>query len=269
MNRIEQMFARKKSAGQHAFIPYVTAGFPSLQKTEEIVALLEEKGADLIELGVPFSDPIADGPTIQKASAEALAAGTTLRGILDLVRRIRKRSEIPLLLMTAFNPLLRYGLETIAEDAKAAGADGFLVPDLPPEESSEFEAICRQRDIPLVYLVAPTTPPDRREQIARCSRGFIYYISLKGVTGARDHLVGDLEKQVGELRRHTDLPIAVGFGISKPEHVREVARFADGVIVGSAIVRKIDESRSQPDWRARLAGFVAPLAEAAHSVGFS
>jgi len=263
MNRIEAMFREKAKTAGRAFIPYITAGFPDLERTEQILALLDEKGADLIELGIPFSDPIADGPTIQKSSSEALSAGTRLASILEIVRNFRTRSDLPLLLFSAYNPLYRYGLEKIADDAKEAGADGFLVPDLPPEESGEFEAICRERDLPLVYLVAPTTPPDRRELIASRSRGFIYYISLKGVTGAREQLAADLEGEVAELRRHTRLPIAVGFGISKPEHVRQVARIADGIVVGSALVKKIDQLRHAPDWREKLGDFVASLADAA------
>jgi tryptophan synthase alpha chain len=266
MNRIEAMFAEKARSGQRAFIPYITAGFPDLDRTEQILLLLAEKGADLIELGVPFSDPIADGPTIQKASADALAAGASVVKILGLVGRVRRRTEVPLLLFSAFNPLFHYGLSKIADEAKAAGADGFLVPDLPPEESADFEAICRERDIPLIYLVAPTTPPERREMIARRARGFIYYISLKGVTGERASLAADLEQEVAELRRHTTLPIAVGFGISRPEHVREVARFAEGIVVGSAIVKKIEELRNDPQWQAKLGEFVASLASAAHII---
>jgi len=264
MNRIEKMFADKKRTRQRAFIPYITAGFPDLERTERILALLVENGADLIELGIPFSDPIADGPTIQKASAAALAAGASVIKILELVRRVRQKTRVPILLFSAFNPLFHYGLTKIADDAKAAGADGFLVPDLPPEESGEFEAIGRARDLPLIYLVAPTTPPERRERIARRARGFLYYISLKGVTGERASLAADLETEVAELRRHTTLPIAVGFGISKPEHVRQVAGFAEGIVVGSAIVKKIDELRGDPQWAARLAEFVALLAAEAH-----
>jgi len=264
MNRIEAMFAEKARSGQRAFIPYITAGFPDLEHSERIIALLDEKGADLIEMGIPFSDPIADGPTIQRASSDALAAGTSVVKILDLVRRVRRRSEIPVLLFGAFNPFFHYGLQQIVTDARTAGADGFLVPDLPPEESGEFEAICREHDLPLIYLVAPTTPPDRREIIARRARGFIYYISLKGVTGERASLAADLEKEVTELRRHTTLPIAVGFGISRPEHVRQVAHFAEGIVVGSAIVKKIGELRGDPQWEEKLGDFVASLAAAAH-----
>jgi len=266
MNRIEVMFAEKARNGQRAFIPYITGGFPDLERTEQILVLLVEKGADLIELGVPFSDPIADGPTIQKASSDALAAGTSVVKILGLVGHVRRRTEIPILLFSAFNPLFHYGPRRIAADAKVAGADGFLVPDLPPEESGEFEAICREHDMPLVYLVAPTTPSERREMIARRARGFIYYISLKGVTGERASLAADLEGEVAELHRHTQLPIAVGFGISRPDHVREVARFAEGIVVGSAIVKKIDELRNDPRWQPKLGDFVGSLAAAAHEV---
>lgn len=265
MNRIESMFAEKKRTGGRAFIPFITAGFPDLERTEQILLLLSEKGADLIELGIPFSDPIADGPTIQKASAEALAAGTSVEKILGLVGRVRRKTETPILLFSAFNPLLHRGLARMADDAKGAGADGFLVPDLPPEESGEFEAICRERGMPLIYLIAPTTPPERREMIAKRARGFLYYISLKGVTGERASLPADLEREVAELRRHTTLPIAVGFGISRPEHVREVARFAEGIVVGSAIVKKIAELRDDPQWHAKLGDFVHSLAVAAHS----
>jgi tryptophan synthase alpha chain len=266
MNRIEAMFAEKARAGTRAFIPYVTAGYPDLARTEAVVELLASRGADLIELGIPFSDPVADGPTIQKASSEALTAGTTVKGILDTIRRVRAKTDVPILLMTAYNPLLHYGLARVADDAKAAGADAFLVPDLPPEESAEFDAVCRDRDLPLIYLVAPTTPPDRRDMIARRSRGFIYYISLRGVTGARQAIAEDLEREVAELRRHTSLPIAVGFGISTPDHVRQVARVADGVIVGSAIVKRIGELREDPRWRDRLMEFVDPLIAAAHEI---
>ena len=265
MNRIEAMFAENARTGQRAFIPYITAGFPDLERTEQILLLLAENGADLIELGIPFSDPIADGPTIQKASTDALEAGASVVKILGLVGQVRQKTDVPLLLFSAFNPLLHYGLARIANDAKTAGADGFLVPDLPPEESGEFETICRDRDLPLIYLVAPTTPPDRRELIARRARGFLYYISLKGVTGERASLPADLEQGVAELRRHTRLPIAVGFGISTPDHVRQVGRFAEGIVVGSAIVKKIAELRDDPQWLARLGEFVAPLAAAAHT----
>jgi len=264
MNRIEAMFAEKARTGGRAFIPFVTAGFPDLARTEEIVPLLAEKGADLIELGIPFSDPIADGPTIQKASVDALAAGTTVRKILASVRRIRARTQAPLLFMTACNPLLHYGLERVVEDSREAGIDAFLVPDLPPEESDEFEAICRRHDLPLIYLVAPTTPPERRAMIARRARGFLYYISLRGVTGARDAMPEDLDREVAELHRHTPLPIAVGFGVSTPAHVRHVARIAEGVIVGSAIVKQIGALRDDPHWREKLAAFVEPLIAAAH-----
>lgn len=264
MNRIDAMFAEKARTGGRAFIPYITGGHPNLERTGEIIALLAEKGADLIEFGIPFSDPIADGPTIQRAMSESLAAGTTVAGILDCVRRAREKIEVPMIFMTACNPVLRYGPARFADDAKAAGIDGFLVPDLPPEESGEFEAICRERDLPLIYLVAPTTPPERREAIAKRAGGFVYYVSLKGVTGERTSLAADLEQEVAELRTHTDLPIAVGFGISKPEHARQVAQCAEGVIVGSAIVKKITELAGDPDWRPKLGDFVESLAKATH-----
>ncbi|MCX8036086.1 MAG: tryptophan synthase subunit alpha [Candidatus Sumerlaeia bacterium] len=268
MNRIEAMFAEKAKTGQKAFIPFITAGFPDLPRTERIITLLAENGADLIELGIPFSDPIADGPTIQRASAAALEAGASVARIVGLVRQVRRQTGVPILLFSAYNPLFHRGLARVADEAKQAGADGFLVPDLPPEESAEFDAILRERDMPLIYLVAPTTPPQRREKIARLARGFLYYISLKGVTGERASLPADLESGVAELRRHTALPIAVGFGISRPEHARAVARFADGVVVGSAIVKKIEELRDDPDWEHHLAEFVSSLASAAKaSVG--
>ncbi len=267
MNRIEAMFAEKARRGQRAFIPYITAGFPDLPRTERIITLLAENGADLIELGIPFSDPIADGPTIQRASAAALEAGASVARIVRLVRQVRRRTDVPILLFSAYNPLFHRGLARVADEAREAGADGFLVPDLPPEESAEFDAILHEREMPLIYLVAPTTPPQRREKIARVARGFLYYISLKGVTGERAALPADLEAGVAELRRHTALPIAVGFGISRPEHARAVARFADGVVVGSAIVKKIDELRDDPQWESRLAEFVRSLATAAKTGG--
>lgn len=258
------MFAEKAKTGGRAFIPYITGGHPNLERTEEIIELLAEKGADLIEFGIPFSDPIADGPTIQRAMVEALNAGTTIAGILGCVRRVRQKIDTPMIFMTAFNPVLRYGLERFADDAKAAGIDGFLVPDLPPEESAELEAICRERELPLIYLVAPTTPPARRDLIAKRASGFIYYVSLKGVTGERTSLADDLEDEVAELRTHTDLPIAVGFGISQPGHAAQVGKFAEGIIVGSAIVKKISELADDPDWRDKLGEFVESLARATH-----
>jgi tryptophan synthase alpha chain len=241
VTRIGRRFATLARDRRKAFLAFVTAGDPSLDRTVEVALGLEDAGVDVLELGVPFSDPLADGPVIQRASDRALKNGTRLSSVLDAVRRIRARSELPLLLFSYVNPLLRYGLDRLATDAAAAGADGVLVTDLPPEESAEWVACARRAGLDTVFLAAPTSPEARLKRVADCSRGFVYAVSRTGVTGERDTLSGDAAVLVGRLKALTDTPVALGFGLSTPEQVRAAAEVADGVVVGSAIVHFLEK----------------------------
>jgi tryptophan synthase alpha chain len=241
LSRISARFAKQRAEGKPAFVAFLTAGDPSLDRTVEAALELDRAGADVLELGVPFSDPLADGPVIQRASERALARGVTLSGVLDAVRRIRERSELPLLLFTYYNPLLQYGVLRLAREAKAAGVDGVLVTDLPPEEAEEWIAAARAADLDTVFLASPTSPPERLKRVAEASRGFVYAVSRTGVTGERQALSADAGPLVERLRRLTGVPVALGFGLSTPEQVREAAAIADGVVVGSALVRFLEE----------------------------
>lgn len=242
MTRIGARFAALARERRTAFVGFVTAGDPSLARTVEIALALEGAGVDVLELGVPFSDPLADGPVIQRASERALAKGTTLAGVLEVVRAVRARSELPLLLFSYLNPLLRYGLDRLAADAAAAGVDGVLVTDLPPEEAGDWIACARRAGLDTVFLAAPTSPDERLKRVAEVSRGFVYAVSRTGVTGERDALSGDAAGLVGRLKALTAAPVALGFGLSTPEQVRAAAEVADGVVVGSAIVRFLEET---------------------------
>lgn len=259
MNRIDATFEQLRERGEAALIPFITAGDPDLETTKALVLELERRGADLVELGVPFSDPLADGVTIQRASQRALQAGASLAKILRLAGEIRRASEIPLVLMSYYNPILRFGLERFAEEAKGRGVDGLIVPDLPPEEAEELCRSCEKVGVDLIFLLAPTSSAARIERVISASRGYIYYVSLKGVTGARDRLAEGIQAAVSRIKAKTEKPIAVGFGIGRPEQVREVARFADGVIVGSAIVAKVEEHLGRADLVEQVGDFVAPL----------
>jgi tryptophan synthase alpha chain len=241
MGRIGARFEKRHAEGKPAFVAFLTAGDPSLDRTCEAAVELDRAGADVLELGVPFSDPLADGPVIQRASERALARGVTLPKVLAAVRRIRERSELPLLLFSYFNPLLQHGLERLAQEAKAAGIDGALVTDLPPEEAGEWVAAARAVDLDTVFLASPTSPPERLRRVAEASRGFVYAISRTGVTGERQALSEDARPLVGRLRALTAVPVALGFGLSTPDQVREAAAVADGVVVGSALVRFLEE----------------------------
>ncbi|HJS57482.1 MAG TPA: tryptophan synthase subunit alpha [Vicinamibacteria bacterium] len=240
--------------GRKAFIAFVTAGDPSLERTVEIALELERGGVDVLELGVPFSDPLADGPVIQRASERALRAATTLSGVLDCARRIRERSALPIVLFSYLNPLLRHGLERLARDARAAGVDGVLVTDLPPEEADDWLTIARAAELDTIFLASPTSPDDRLRRIAEASRGFVYAISRTGVTGEREALSSDAKPLLGRLKALTREPVALGFGISTAEQVRAAAAVADGVVVGSAIVRFVEEHPTDD-----LVGFVKAL----------
>lgn len=260
-NRIDSLFQHKKEIGSASLIFFLTAGHPDPATTVEAIHALEAGGADLIELGIPFSDPIADGPTIQKSSQSALEGGMTVKGVLALVREIRKMSEIPLILFSGFNPIFHYGETQFIADAAASGADGVLIPDLPPEEGGEIESACRKNGLKTIFLAAPTTTEERLSTICEHSTGFLYYITLRGVTGARADLPSDLRENIERIRSVTSLPLAVGFGISEPEHARQVAGIADGVVVGSALVRLIDENAGKPDFSDRIQFYARSLAD--------
>lgn len=261
MNRITALFEKKKNEGKKSLVIFITAGDPTLEVTAKLLPALEEAGADLIEVGVPFSDPIADGPTIQKASQRALNSQTTLKKIISMIGEVRQKTQIPLLLFSAYNPFLKYGLEKLVADAKAVGVDGFLVPDLPYEESEEFRTIVTKQGMHLIYLIAPTSPKERIRAIAQQSTGFIYYISLRGVTGARQQLADDIETHIREIKSATALPVVVGFGISRPEHIRQIAPLADGVVVGSAVVSIIGKLGDSPQLIPEVENFVSSLAK--------
>ena len=241
-SRIEKTFRKLKKERKKAFIPYIMSGDPSLEKTKEIVLMFERCGADIVELGVPFTDPLADGPTIQRASERALKKGVTLRRVIAFVKDVREITRIPIVLMTYYNPVFKYGEEYFVTDAKEAAIDGVIIPDLPPDEADSFIRVSKKVGLDTIFLLAPTSTPDRIKRVAKASRGFIYYVSITGITGGRLLLDGSIEASVEDIRKHTDKPIAVGFGVSTPEEAAATAKVSDGVIVGSAIVKKLRES---------------------------
>jgi tryptophan synthase alpha chain len=255
MTRIENCFEQLKSAKRHAFIPFITAGDPSRDITRDLIFGLEKAGADIIELGVPFSDPIADGPVIQRATERALEQRMTLRKVLELAAEVRQQSQIPLVLFSYYNPIFRYGLKKLAHDAADAGFDGVLATDLTVEESDEYRTVMTAAKLNTIFLAAPTSSPERLKLIARASTGFLYAVSRTGVTGESQKLSGELQGFLKELRRHTQSPIAVGFGISQPDHVKAVWEAADAAIVGSAIVREIELNIGRTDLVDRVAQF--------------
>ncbi|MEN6535782.1 MAG: tryptophan synthase subunit alpha [Bryobacteraceae bacterium] len=257
--RISRLFERLKQENRRGLIAYITAGDPSLDLTVELVKALERGGADLIELGVPFSDPLADGPVIQRASERALAAGTNLRAVLEMASEIRSSSEIPLLLFSYLNPLMRYGFEAVARDASAAGIDGCLLTDLSVEEAHDYVGVMRAHNMDTVFLAAPTSTEHRLRLVAQYSSGFVYLVSRTGVTGERDSLSGSVEPLVSAMRKITPLPLAVGFGISKPEHMAEVGAVADAAVVGSAFVRLIERNAGNTSLPLQLESFTREL----------
>lgn len=262
MSRIQERFQLLKSKNQKALSAFITAGDPDLAATRELFSIIEKGGADIIELGVPFSDPIADGPVIQKSALRALKSGTTLKKIIHLVTEIRKSSQLPIVLMTSFNPVYVYGQEKFVDDAVCAGVDGLIVPDLPPEEASSLENYAHQKGLDMIHLLAPTSTEDRVRMVGQRTRGFIYYISLTGITGMRDSLAGGLKEKVEAIKRTTSLPVLIGFGISGPEQAGQAAGISDGVIVGSAIVRLIDECRSADEREQKVSRFIKDLKQA-------
>ena len=242
MTRIGKAFKRLKKDGGKAFIPYIMAGDPSLETTKETVLMLEQCGADIVELGVPFSDPLADGPTIQRAAERALKNNVTLRKIIAFVEDIRSSTHIPLILMTYFNPVFKYGSERFIRDASDANVDGLIIPDLPPDEAADFIKHARKANLDTIFLLAPTSTEDRIRIVTKASKGFLYYVSITGTTGSGLLFDGSMERLISEIKGCTDTPIAVGFGVSTPEDAAAVAKVADGVIVGSAIVKKLHET---------------------------
>jgi len=261
--RIAKRFAELRATGELGLVAYITAGDPTLSATRDYVLALAEAGADVVELGVPFSDPLADGPTIQRASERALKSGTTLAGVLAVVRQIRQSSQVPLVLFGYFNPILQMGLEKFAAAAAEAGADGVLVTDLTPEESAEYRRILQAHHLDTIFLAAPTSTDERLVKIAACSSGFLYLISRTGVTGAKDALPDDLPALLRRARRFTQLPIAVGFGISLPGHVSVLGGLADAAVVGSALVSEIEKAASPEAAATALRVRVRALKEAA------
>jgi tryptophan synthase alpha chain len=241
MSRIGRTFKKIRERNGKAFIPYIMAGDPDLKRTLEMVKILEDSGADIIELGVPFSDPLADGPTIQKAAQRALSGGMTLRGVIELVADLRQGTQIPIVLMTYYNPVFKYGEERFVHDASSAGVDGMIVPDLPPEEAGIMRKSAKKVGLDTIFLLAPTSTEDRIRTVAKASTGFIYYVSITGVTGAQLSMDVAIESHISRIRQESGTPVAVGFGISTPEEASAVSRFADGVIVGSAIVKRAGE----------------------------
>jgi tryptophan synthase alpha chain len=266
MNRIEERFGQLRRDGKKAFIVYIGAGDPNLTATRELALAFDKAGVDVLELGVPFSDPLADGLVNQLAAQRGLESGTTPPKLLKTVSEIRKKSEIPIVLYIYFNLIHRVGVAKFIAAAAKAGVDGFLVLDLPPEESDNYEALMKANGLCHIYLVAPTTPEDRMELIVRRGSGFIYYISREGVTGMQSKVASNLASQVAKIRAHTDLPVAVGFGISNPAQAKAVAAEADGCVVGSAIVNQIAKYGKSKTLVRQVGKFVKSLADAVKSI---
>jgi tryptophan synthase alpha chain len=266
MNRIEDRFARLKGDGKKAFIVYIGAGDPHLEATRQLALAFEKAGVDILELGVPFSDPLADGLVNQLAAQRGLESGTTPSKVLETVAAIRRDSQIPVVLYIYFNLIHRVGLERFIADAAKAGVDGLLVLDLPPEEADTYQALMRQAGLCQIYLVAPTTPDDRIQLIVKRGSGFIYHVSREGVTGMQNKISETLPEMTAKIRSHTRLPVAIGFGVSTPEQARTVAGFGDAVVVGSAVVNQIAESGRTPELVAKVSAFVKSLADAVKSV---
>jgi len=259
MGRIRRTFNALRKKNSKALVVYLTAGDPSLAKTEEMIPALDRAGVDILEIGVPFSDPTADGPIIQAAAQRALKGGATLEGILDMIARIRKASDIPVVLFGYYNPIFAYGNERFSRRAKEAGVDGILVVDLPPEESGELRQFTDREGLDFISLIAPTTGDERIKGIARKASGFLYYISLTGVTGTAKPEVSRIRQDMERIRKISALPVAVGFGISTPEQAREIAPLADGIVVGSAFVKLIGENSGKSDLLETVSSFARDI----------
>jgi len=266
MNRIFERFARLGKERRKGFIVYIGAGDPNLEATRQFALAFDRLGVDVLELGVPFSDPLADGLVNQLAAQRGLESGTTPPKVLETVAAIRKESQIPIVLYIYYNLMHHYGMERFIEDAARSGVDGLLVLDLPPEESANYESLMRRASVSVIYLVAPTTPDDRIELIVKRGTGFIYYVSREGVTGMQEKVSANIGQMAAKIRAHTDLPIAVGFGISNPEQARIVAANSEAIVVGSAIVNQIAQYGKSPDLLERVTSFVESLAAAVKAI---
>jgi tryptophan synthase alpha chain len=260
LSRLAHRFEQLRARGEKALVCYVTVGDPSAERTVEITTAIAEGGADAVEIGIPFSDPLADGPSIQASSQRALDAGMTVPRALEVIRALRqRRDDLPIVPMTYYNPIRRYGLERYAADARAAGADGHIVTDLTPEEADEWKRISAAQGLDTIFLLAPTSTQERIEVVARLASGFIYCVSRTGVTGAREDVPAELRDVVAHIKANTPLPVCVGFGISRPEHVQRICAFADGAVVGSALVDLIHRHRDDADLTTRVRDYVASL----------
>mgnify|MGYP000199729563 CR=1 FL=1 len=263
-SRISNKLSQLKKSGQKAFVPFITAGDPNLSTTEKLIYTLEKSGASVIELGMPFSDPMADGPTIQKANERALKKGCTLKKILDLVKKVRKNSQIPILLMGYYNPVFQYGLKKFAQDCAKSGVDGLLIVDLPAEEAGPLRDAIKGKPIDIIYLITPTSDEKRLKLIKRYGSGFAYYVSFTGITGANRLNVSQVKQKLKTVRKHIKLPINIGFGISTPEHVRSLAPLADGVVVGSALIKRIEKHGTSSALFGSIEKYVKSLVKAAN-----
>jgi tryptophan synthase alpha chain len=259
MNRIERKFRELKKQGKKAFIAFITAGYPDLNATKKLAVEFAESGVDILELGVPFSDPMADGPVIQEASQAALKNKVNLDNILGLVKEVRKYTQMPICLMTYYNPVFCFGEDKFVKKAVEAGVDGVIIPDMPPEEGKSLVRAANKFKLDTIFFLAPTSTKQRMKLISKVSRGFIYYVSLTGVTGARKKLPADIADNIRIIKKHTDKPVCVGFGVSNPYQVKQIYKVADGVIVGSAIVKKIKENMGRKDLVGRVSNFVRTL----------
>ncbi|MCA1962406.1 MAG: tryptophan synthase subunit alpha [Prosthecobacter sp.] len=265
-NRIDERFTQLKASGKRAFVAYVCAGDPTLAATIDIVLALEKAGVDIVELGIPFSDPLADGIVNQMAADRALKAGATMAGVLDMIRQLRTHSQVPIVLFTYLNPVYAYGFERFHHEAAAAGADGVLILDLPPDEAVENPELKPTDELRHIQLIAPTTPPERIASIAKSAEGFVYYVSRLGVTGAQAEIATGIAEQVARIKQATDIPVCVGFGVSNPQQAATIASMADGVVVGSAIVKLIEKHGSASELPQQLETFVKPLVDAVHAL---
>ena len=257
MSRIDDRF--KILDGNKALVAFFTASDPNLSDTKDIFSVIEKNGADIIELGVPFSDPLADGSVIQASDHRSLQKGTTLKKIIDLVKDIRSESQLPIVLMSSFNPIFTYGQQTFVEDAVNAGVDGVIIPDLPPEEAEEFLGFANTKKLDMIFLLAPTSTPDRIKIVGETSKGFIYYVSLTGTTGTKESLSKNLEEKVFAVKSKVKLPVLVGFGISDPEQAKEAGLCSDGVIIGSAIVKLIESYLDPVERNLKIAEFISSI----------
>lgn len=264
MNRIDEKFSELKRENKKAFIAFITAGYPNLKTTEKFILEFEKRGVDILELGVPFSDPLADGLTIQHSSEEALKNGTSLKQIISLVRKMRPKVKIPIVLMSYYNPLYAYGLKKLALDSYNVGVDGFIVPDLPMDQAEEFTVCMDKYDIDTIFLATPTTSLQRLEKISKKTKGFLYYVSVAGVTGQRNNVASNVSMGIKMCKSFTDKPVCVGFGVSSPEQIKNVISYSDGAIVGSAIVNVIEKNINDKNLVSKVGHFISEFSEAAH-----